>query len=178
MNHFFIGSYDTTGETLINALYLLAVNPDIQEKLYEEIIAIFPHDKNLEYEELNSLLFMEMVINETMRLFPPIPFVGRLATEDFKLKALDLMVPKGVHFVISLFHLHRNENYWGKDSNKFNPDNFLPENVGKRNINAFLPFVKGPRNCLGWKNGYIVLKVGFFCMILFSSFRPFLGSSV
>lgn len=159
LNHFFIGSYDTTGETLVNTLYLLAVNPNIQDKLYEEIITIFPEDKSLEYEELNSLHYMEMVINETMRLFPPIPFVGRLATDDLKLNTVDLNVPKGVHFVISLFHLHRNKKYWGEEPNKFNPDNFLLENVEKRNNNAFMPFVKGPRNCLGWKNGYIVLKV-------------------
>lgn len=164
MNHFFIGSYDTTGETLINALYMLSVNPDIQEKLYEEIISIFPDDRSLEYEELNGLPFMEMVINETMRLFPPIPFVGRLATNDFKSNTLAMRVPKGVHFVISLFHLHRNGKYWGEEPNKFDPDHFLLENIEKRNSNAFLPFVKGPRNCLGWKNGYIVLKVGIFSL--------------
>lgn len=154
----------------MNAFYMLAVNPDIQEKLHEEVITILPNGKDLEYEDLNNLPYMDMVLNETIRLFPPIPFIGRLATDTVNLKSMSVELPKGVHFLISLFHLHRNKKYWGEEANKFNPDNFLPENVEQRNSNAFLPFVKGPRNCIGLKNAYIVLKVQLLSIIIESKY--------
>lgn len=159
LGQFFVGSYDTTAETLFNVLYLLAANPSIQHKVLQEILTVLPmQNKNIELHELNNLVYLEMVINETMRLFPPIPFVGRLATDDFAFNGLQ--VPKGMNFLISLFHVHRNEKYWGPQANQFDPDNFLPGNIIARNSNAFMPFAKGPRNCLGWRNGYVVLKVG------------------
>lgn len=158
LGHFFVGSYDTTAETLFNVLYVLAAHPIIQDKVLQEIITLQPVSKDLELDELVHLVYLEMVINETMRLFPPIPFVGRLATDDFAFNGLQ--VPKGMNFLISLFHVHRNEKYWGPHANQFDPDNFLPANMMVRNNNAFMPFAKGPRNCLGWRNGYVVLKVG------------------
>lgn len=158
VGHFFVGSYDTTAETLFNVLYLLATKPEIQERVYQEVLTVISNSGDISQDDLGNLVYLEMVINEAMRLFPPIPFVGRKATDDFSFN--DMNLPKGMHFLISLFHVHRNEKYWGSNANEFDPDNFLPSKVKARNNNAFMPFVKGPRNCLGWRNAYVVLKVG------------------
>jgi cytochrome P450 family 313 len=63
----------------------------------------------------------------------------------------EIVLPKGTLLVINLYGLHREKTIWGPDSHKFNPDNFLPENIGKRHPFSYVPFSAGPRLCIGYK---------------------------
>lgn len=86
-----------------------------------------------------------MVINESLRLYPPASLLPRMAFEDIKLG--DLHIPKGLSIWIPVLAIHHSEEIWGPDVNEFNPDRFASRSSGSgRN---FIPFAAGPRNCVG-----------------------------
>lgn len=91
--------------------------------------------------------YLERVIKESMRLYPPVPIIGRKVSEDVQLD--DYCIPEGCMIKIDLFHLHRDPRYFA-DPEKFDPDRFLPESMN-RHPYAYLPFSAGPRNCIGQK---------------------------
>lgn len=153
------GSYETTASILNSCLICLAMYPEYQERLYEEILDITGEDEEICFEHLNNLPYMDMIVNEVLRLLPPIPFVGRKVTEDVTFN--ELVAPKDLQFLISVFHLHRNEKYWGPNANEFDPDNFLPDRVAERHPYAFIPFAKGIRNCIGRQYALFSVKVIF-----------------
>lgn len=156
-NVMIFGAFETTASVLYSVLMCLSFYPEYQEKVYEEIMSVIPEDGDINYEHIKDLSYMEMVINETLRILPAVPLVGRRVAEDMNLGKLH--VPKGTQIIVSIFHIHRHEKYWGKNSCVFNPDNFLPENTKSRNPFAFLPFTKGLRNCIGRQYAYFSIKV-------------------
>ncbi|KAI8128446.1 putative cytochrome P450 313a4 [Lucilia cuprina] len=153
-----IGSFETISTTLYSIIIMLAMHQDVQQKLYQEIIQVIDDTENVDYKHLDQLPYLNMVIDETLRLMPPIPLIGRESLENCQLtNAIEL--PKGFQILISIFHLHRRQDLWGTKATQFNPDNFLPENIEKRHPYAYIPFSKGVRNCIGWRYAHIALKV-------------------
>ncbi|XP_054739049.1 uncharacterized protein LOC129245066 [Anastrepha obliqua] len=152
------GSFDTVSTQIFSILIMLAMHPEVQEKLYEETKhTIAQQDAPVDYEYLKKLLYMDMVIKETLRLMPSIPVIGREAIKDATVNGIHL--PEGMQIMIPIFILHRRKDLWGPLANSFNPDNFLSENVSKRHPYAYMPFSKGSRNCIGWLYADIVLRV-------------------
>lgn len=140
--------YETTALQATYTLLLLAMHPDEQEKVYGEILAVFPTaESTMNQESLDQLKYLNLVIKESSRLLPPVPLIGRETLEDFDLN--DVVVPKGVTLVINFFNLHRRKDIWGEDANEFNPERFLRGNEAKRHSHCFLPFSAGPRDCIG-----------------------------
>lgn len=113
--------------------------------------------------------YLERVIFEALRMYPPVPLIARKVNEDVKLGMLlftkliillqlknyifftvsgNYTVPAGTTVIISQFAVHRNPKYY-KDPDTFNPDNFLPENCQTRPYHAYIPFSAGPRSCVG-----------------------------
>ncbi|XP_060533271.1 cytochrome P450 4C1-like [Cylas formicarius] len=151
-----IASADTTTTTSNFLFMVLGFHPDVQEKVYEEILEVIGPRRAVEMSDLPELKYIERVINEVMRLFPVAPFLLRTAFEDIDLG--DKIIPKGAAIVYSFLVTHRMEKYW-PDPLKFDPDRFLPEEIAKRPSSAFAPFSCGPRNCLGRKFGMTYMKV-------------------
>lgn len=83
-----------------------------------------------------------------MRLYPPVPFIGRTLSEDVQLDQYTL--PKGTMVTLGIYYLHRDPRFF-PDPEKFDPDRFLPENTTRRHPYAYLPFSGGARNCIGQK---------------------------
>lgn len=153
----------------------LGMHPEIQERTYKEIIEVFGDSDEVTYEKLRKLQYVEMVLKETMRLGktpqymrgtfnkffhlsgPSVPLVSRVITDDIELDGV--FFPKGTQVLMSISTIHRLEKYWGPDANKFNPDNFLPENVAKRNPFNYIPFSAGVRSCIGQKFAMLSLKI-------------------
>jgi cytochrome P450 len=143
---------ETTALTISYMALLLAQNPTIQEKLFEEINAQYPtFDEPLTLEILNRMTYLELAIKETLRLIPIVPFLGREVKEDFDLGPCT--VKPGMLVAINVFSLHRRKDIWGEDAEEYNPDRFLRENVENRHPFSFIPFSAGARNCIGKIDG-------------------------
>ncbi|TBU33844.1 cytochrome P450 monooxygenase pc-3 [Dichomitus squalens] len=156
-----IAGRDTTASTLTFAVYRLAEHPDILRRLREEILSVVGPTRRPSYEDIRNMKYLRAVINETLRLYPPVPVNNRCAIKDTVLPATatqpPIFVPAGMKCVYSVFMVHRRKDLWGPDALKFDPDRFLDERVQKYltpNPFIFLPFNAGPRICLGQQFAY------------------------
>ncbi|XP_023243857.1 cytochrome P450 4c3-like [Centruroides sculpturatus] len=145
---FMIEGHDTTAMGISWTLYLLGLHPDIQEKLYQELEEIFGEDmnKSITSDELKRMKYLECVVKESIRIYPPIPVIIRKNPSDMKVG--DYIFPAKSSLVINIYGIHHNPTVF-ENPEVFNPDRFLPENCDKRHPFAFVPFSAGPRNCIG-----------------------------
>ncbi|XP_037937477.1 probable cytochrome P450 313a4 [Teleopsis dalmanni] len=151
-------SFETTANAVYSTLVMLAMHPDIQQRLFEEILDVFPEkDFYIECDQLSQLSYLELVINETLRLAPSVPIIGRQAMKDTQIGVN--LLPKGIQVFISIYHLHRRTDIWGPNADKFEPERFSVENYGEKQKNAYIPFSKGPRNCIGRRYAMFSMKV-------------------
>lgn len=97
--------------------------------------------------ELQNLTYTEMCIKESLRMYPSVPLISRLASKDIDTFS-GYRIPKGTHIHIHIYDMHHNPEIY-PDPEKFDPDRFLPENSMNRHPFAFLPFSGGSRNCIG-----------------------------
>lgn len=102
--------------------------------------------------------YLERVICETLRLYPPVPLIARKIEEDVNLKSAPFTVAKGTTVILLQYFVHRRADLY-PEPEKFNPDNFLPERAANRHYYGFIPFSAGPRSCVGRKFAMLQLKV-------------------
>jgi len=148
---YLIAGHETTAHTLAFTFVMLALYQDEQEKLYQHIMSVATGGKLPAYEDMGKLSYVLAVLQETMRMFPPVINIPKHAEEDTTLptqnmagEKLTVPCPKGTAIMIHTPGLHYNSRYW-KDPHTFNPSRFL----GDWPRDAFLPFSAGPRSCLG-----------------------------
>ncbi|CAH0564513.1 unnamed protein product [Brassicogethes aeneus] len=157
---FFIAGFETSSATMTFALYELALNQDIQNRVREEVIEVLnKNDKKLTYDAVMNLSYMDQVINETIRLHPPITTLNRICTKDYKVPGTDFVLEKGTKVNIPVMGLHMDEEYF-PDPTRFDPGRFSEKNVKNITPFTFLPFGEGPRNCIGERFGKMQTKVG------------------
>ncbi|XP_055590651.1 probable cytochrome P450 313a4 [Uranotaenia lowii] len=159
MDEIIYAGFDTTATTISNVILLLAMHPEVQERVYQETMSICP-DPNVEItqEDCNELVYTEMVIKETMRLYPVGSLFGRAVTEELKLDDQFTLV-EGTIILISSSKMHRDPEIWGPQANDFNPDHFLPERIAQRHPYSYLPFSGGPRNCIGARYAMLSMRL-------------------
>lgn len=151
--------HDTTAAGSSFTLCLLGVHQDIQAKVYDELYEIFgDSDRPATFADTLKMKYLERVILESLRMFPPVPIIARKLTEDVKIASNNYLLPAGTTVVIGIYKIHRDPKYW-KNPEVFNPDNFLPENTQNRHYYSFVPFSAGPRSCVGRKYALLKLKV-------------------
>lgn len=144
----FAAGYETSSTLMTFTLYELALNPDIQDRLREEITTgISENDGKLTYEMLFGFKYLEMVINESLRKYPPIPLLFRKCVKDYKIQGTSLVIPKNTTVIINVYSLHHDEEHFPEPS-KFNPERFSDENIKKIKPFTYLPFGEGQRNCM------------------------------
>ena len=96
---------------------MLAMHKEIQEKVVRELHEVYSSVEDpIDYDILNKLPYLEMVIKETLRLFPISAFTLRTSREDFEME--NYVVPAGSNFFLAVFTIHRNPEYWGEDANR------------------------------------------------------------
>nr|XP_019543093.2 probable cytochrome P450 313a1 [Aedes albopictus] len=150
---------ETTAKTVNAALLLLAMHPEIQERCYKEIVSVCPgENEHISAEDAAKLTYLEMVIKESMRLFPVAAIMARVTSSDVKINDHQT-IPKDTRIIIGTFQIHRDPKIWGPNADQFDPDHFLPENVAGRHPYSFIPFSGGPRNCMGIRYAWLSMKI-------------------
>ncbi|MFW0739493.1 cytochrome P450 [Flavobacterium sp. T12S277] len=140
----FIAGHETTANALTFTLYLLGRNPEVQQKVLDEILEIESQTANI-VEQLQQMTYLNAVLNESMRLYPPAWITDRQNVEDDTIGQYHLK--KGTLIGVSFYELHRNPKYWNAPE-EFIPERFLGEQK-KHSMQYFYPFGAGPRMCIG-----------------------------
>ncbi|PNF21097.1 Cytochrome P450 6j1 [Cryptotermes secundus] len=158
------GGFETSGTTMSFALYELALHPDIQHRLREEITRVMAkHQGELTYEGMQEMSYLDMVVSETLRKYPVLPFLDRMCGSDYTLPSTSgngtVLLPKGTGVFIPVFALHYDPQYY-PDPDKFDPERFTEENKQNRPNYTYLPFGEGPRICIGMRFGFMQVKAG------------------
>ncbi|EJY58076.1 AAEL014019-PB [Aedes aegypti] len=147
--------HDTTGSAFVFTFLLIAHEQLVQQRLFEEIERMFNLQPNPALQDYNDLKYMDRVIKESLRIYPPVPFISRLITEDVQYDGK--FVPRGTIMNVEIYDLHRDPEQF-PDPERFDPDRFLPEDVQRRSPYAYVPFSAGPRNCIGQRFAMLELK--------------------
>jgi cytochrome P450 len=148
-----IAGHDTSTASLSWALYLLSANPEAQARARAEIDAVLG-DVPPDAENIHRLTYLEQVMNETLRLYPPIHLGSRLAARDLEFNGYTIR--KDTRVLYSIYLTQRNLAYW-PEPNRFDPERFAPD--VKHEPYNFLPFGGGPRNCIGMAFAQVEMRV-------------------
>lgn len=141
----FLAGHETTANAMVWTWYLLSQSPEAERRLHAEIDTVL-EGRVPEFEDLANLPWLRAVLQEAMRLYPPVHVYSREAVVDDKLG--DTHCPAGSMVVIAPWVVQRHRMLWD-EPNAFRPERFLAENSVGRPRYAWLPFSAGPRTCLG-----------------------------
>ena len=147
-----VAGFETSANTLNWVWYLLAGHPEVEDRLLAEIGQTMPSVDSVSAENATAMTYTQQVLEETLRLYPPVWLFTRRASEDDRIGDYD--VPEGTDIYLSPFILHRTERYWSAPE-QFDPDRFA--NAGKDL--PYFPFSLGPRRCLGEYFSFLEMKV-------------------
>lgn len=158
--------HDTTSSTLCYCYKLLHDNPHTLEAARQELDSVFGVDVSAANQLrerphlVNKLDYLLAVIKEVLRLWSP-GSTARLGRKDFFIREPrtgELLPTEGTNVWIPSFVIGRSRKIWGEDVDKFKPERFLPKNIASVPVDAWRPFEKGPRNCIGQELSLIELK--------------------
>jgi cytochrome P450 len=140
-----LAGHETTASTLSWAFYLIDRHPEVRDQLRAEATDVLGGRLPC-YEDLPRLRYTRMVVEEVMRLYPPVWALTRRAQQDDEVGGYH--VPAGADVLVCPYTLHRHPDFWA-DPDSFRPGNFEPDYAGARPRYAYLPFGAGPRFCVG-----------------------------
>ena len=142
----FLAGHETSASALTWAFYLMAMQPALVDRARAEIHALAGEAQPITFEMTKQLPTIRNVFRETLRLYPPITFLPRVATEATMIG--ERKVRRGALVMVAPWVLHRHTRYW-RDPHRFDPDRFLPEREAELTPGAYIPFGLGPRVCAG-----------------------------
>lgn len=142
---FFLAGHETTASVLTWLFFICAERPELVSAMRAEIDAVADREA-LHFDQLRQLPLVKAVFRETLRLYPPITFMPRVAMREATVGKRKL--PKGALVMISPWTLHRHRDYWA-DAHAFCPERFLPAQEQSLTDGAYIPFGQGPHTCVG-----------------------------
>lgn len=149
---FFLAGFTGLSTTLSFLFHELAVNPLVQEKLYDEIIKTKKslNGKDLTFEVLQKMKYLDMVVSELLRLWTTAPFMDRQVNKQYLIEDYDgtnILLQPNTTIWIPVYAIHRDPKFYA-NPNVFDPERFSNENKKKIPWHAYLPFGTGPRACI------------------------------
>ncbi|XP_047346022.1 cytochrome P450 6B5-like [Vespa velutina] len=157
---FFAAGYETSSNTIAFCLHELALNEEIQEKTRRDINdSITKRDGKLTYDAVQDMKYLDLVILETLRKYPPAPLLSRRCEYKYQIPGSNVELPAGMRVVIPIYGLHHDPDHY-PDPEAFNPDRFMDDNKRTRHPYTYLPFGEGPRACIGIRFALLQIKIG------------------
>ncbi|XP_071646418.1 cytochrome P450 6a8-like [Temnothorax longispinosus] len=157
---FFIAGFETSSTTISHALYELALNQNIQDKLREEIDEVYTkHSGDLIRDNIKAMDYLDKVFKETLRKYPPAPFLLRQSTSSYTFDGVNVSIPEDQKVWIPTYAIQRDPSIYPKPD-VFDPERFNEEAVQSRHPMTYLPFGDGPRNCIGSRFAIYQNKIG------------------
>jgi cytochrome P450 family 9 len=170
----FLGGFETTATLMQVISYELARNLEVQQTLIDEVDEMLENlnGKTISYDQLNSMKFLEMVVNETLRKWPSFRSLNRNCNKDYKLvddeTGESFLIKKGTDIYIPFSVIQMDPKYF-PNPEKFGPYRFSDENKGNFQSGTYLPFGMGPRVCIGSR--FALLEAKLLLFIILSKFR-------
>jgi cytochrome P450 len=153
----FIAGHETTANAMTWTWYLLSQNPEVEAKLHDELDTVL-NGRLPTFEDVAKLPYCEMILAESMRLYPPAWTLGRQVLNDYPLGKY--VAPKGSIILMSQYVMHHTERYF-PEPYRFDPERWRPEAREGRPKFSYFPFGGGPRVCIGesfaWMEGVLLL---------------------
>jgi len=179
---------DTTSGALARILSTLAEHSNVQDKLRKELTEAHESNADFNYDDLSSLPYLDAVCRETLRLYPPVPYVTREARQDIIIplsrpitgqngtEIHEIHIPNGTGIMVGVLGANRNPEIWGDDAYKWKPERWLsplPDSVKQARMPGIysntMSFLGGGRACVGFKFSQLEMKA--VLSVLVESFR-------
>ncbi|KAL7017107.1 hypothetical protein ACKWTF_010250 [Chironomus riparius] len=166
---FFAAGFETSSSTMQLCLYELCKNQNIQRKVQQEIDQVMKssESKEITYDLLHQLKYLECCVDETLRKYPIIPIHFRESTKDYKIPNTDIVIDKGTAIYISLMGIQRDPDIY-EDPMAFKPERFLNSTTGSPKVTkglVYTPFGDGPRKCIGARMGKFQTLLGLYLLM-------------
>lgn len=160
-----LAGHETSATALTWTFYQLAQYPEVEQRLVEELDTVLGGRPAVS-ADLGKLPYLKQVVQESMRLYPPVWGISRRAEEAVEFG--DYLIPAGAYLTITFYALHRHPDFW-PDPERFDPERFAPDKPHSRHSYAYLPFSAGPRACIG--AGMAMLEIQLVLAQLLQHFR-------
>jgi cytochrome P450 len=161
----FLAGHETTANALSWTWYLLAQHPTVEQKLHEELDRVL-HGNPPTLADLKNLPYTQQVLQESMRLYPPVWNMSRQALTDVEIGGYT--IPKGSEVNLITYVMHHNPIWWDEPE-RFIPERFSPDNESRVPKMAYLPFSTGPRVCIG--NSFAMMEARLILATIASQYR-------
>ncbi|XP_014211785.1 cytochrome P450 6k1-like [Copidosoma floridanum] len=152
---FYVAGFEATSTAIAFTLHELARHPEYENRLYEEI-QVHTAGKELTADLINEMEFLDLVVNETLRMYPPLPMVDRVPVRDYKIPGTNVTIEKGTPIYISINGTNRDPKHYE------NPNEFIPTRPRIESDDlpsSSLSFGMGPRSCIGQRLGLLMTKI-------------------
>lgn len=174
---FFLAGFDTSSRLMCFTSHVLSHHPDIQDRLRQEVDHILEQEQGIiSYETLTRMKYMDMVLSETLRLYPPSPLTDRVCVKPYELpswseESKSFVVQPDTSLWIPIYGFHRDPNFF-PDPEQFDPERFNDENKVNIKPYTYMPFGLGPRKCIGERFALMETKILIVQLLRHFNFKP------
>ncbi|XP_049771227.1 cytochrome P450 6a2-like [Schistocerca cancellata] len=163
--------FEMTSSAMSFCLHELSTNPVLQTRAHKEVDAVLcRHGGEITYDAIQEMTYMDLLVAETLRLYPLQSYLMRQCTQTYRVPDSELVVQPGTMVYVPVLSLHRDPHHY-PDPLRFDPQRFA-DNQGSATGAPYWPFGDGPRACLGQKYAQVVVKAGLAALLSRFEFRP------